>query len=69
MSLKMRVERLETEHSSDVIEIVYKHLDGSGVLTKIRDGRVVSRRELTPEEAARLAKGAISIRRSYGGSR
>jgi hypothetical protein len=68
-NLRSRLEKLETARSSDVIEIIYRDLDGPGVLTRIRDGRVVSRRELTPEEAARLVKGAISIRRSYGGPR
>jgi hypothetical protein len=34
-------------------------------VTTIRNGRVVSRREVTPEEAARLARVAIVIERSF----
>jgi len=66
MNLKARVERLEAARTRGVIEIVREHPDGGAAVTVVRDGRIASRRELTPEEAARLAVGAITIERSYG---
>ncbi len=67
MNLKARIERLETARTKGAIEVVRMHHDGGASLTEIRSGRVVSRRELTPEQAARLAVGAITIERTYGG--
>jgi hypothetical protein len=66
MNLKARIERLETARSRGVIEIVRMHPDGGAVVTEIRNGRVTRRREVTAEEAARLAEGAITIERCYG---
>ena len=66
MNLKTRIERLEAARGRGVIEILHKHLDGGATLVTFRNGRVVSRRELTPEEAAKLAVGGIVIERTYG---
>ena len=66
-TLRLRLERLEQSRAARGIEIVRLRPDGSASLTQIRDGRIVSRRELSAAEAARLAKGAITIERSYGG--
>jgi hypothetical protein len=69
MNLKARIERLEAARSRGVIEIVRVHPDGGVVATEIRNGRIASRRELTPERAARLERGAVAIERTYGGAR
>jgi hypothetical protein len=66
VSLRARIERLETARRLDTVEILRMHPDGGAVATVIRAGRVVGRRELGPEEAARLARGAILIERGYG---
>ena len=66
MNLKARIERLETARSMGAVEIVRMHPDGGADVTEIRGGRTVSRREVTAEEAARLAVGAILIGRTYG---
>jgi hypothetical protein len=49
-----------------VIEIVRMHPDGGAIVTEIRNGRIERCWEVTPEEADRLAKRAITIERSYG---
>lgn len=69
MNLKARIERLEAARSvprNDYTIIRRFVPDGGGIVTEIRDGRV-TRRELTPEEAARLERGAATIQRSYAG--
>jgi hypothetical protein len=66
VSLRARIEHLEAERARGAIEILRMHPDGGAVVTALRDGRVVSRREVTAEEAARLAKRAITIERTYG---
>ena len=66
MNLKARIDRLEAVRNTGAIEILRMRHDGGGSLTEIRGGRIVSRRELTPEETARLARGAIVIERGYG---
>jgi len=65
-TLRSRLEKLEQSRAARGIEIVRVHPGGGATLTVIRSGRIASRRELTPEEAARLAVGAITIERSYG---
>jgi hypothetical protein len=49
-----------------VIEILHEHCDGGAIVTEIRNGRIERCWEVTPEEADRLAKRAITIERSYG---
>jgi hypothetical protein len=69
MNLKARLKRLEAARSRAACNytIVRRIIpDGLAIVTEIRDGRVVSRWEVTAEEAARLAKRAIMIKRSYG---
>jgi len=66
MNLKARIERLETARSIGVSEILRLHPDGGVVMTEIRNGRIVSRRDATPEEAARLVRGAVVNERAYG---
>jgi hypothetical protein len=66
MSLKARIARLEVARSRGVIEIARLRPEGGASLTEIRDGRILRRRELGPEDVARLARGAILIGRSYG---
>jgi hypothetical protein len=65
--LKARIERLESERARGVIEIVRVHPDGGAVVAAVRNGRIVTRRELTPERAARLEGGGVMIQRTYGG--
>jgi hypothetical protein len=65
MNLKVRIERLEAARSRGVIEIVRLRKDGWADVTEIRGGRIVSRLEVTPMEADRLTRGAITIWRSY----
>jgi hypothetical protein len=72
MNLKARLKRLEAARS----RVTYNYTiirriipDGWAIVTEIRDGRVVSRREVTAEEAARLSEGTITIKRSYGAER
>jgi hypothetical protein len=65
-SLRSRLERLEAARGKGAIEILRLHPDGGGSLTAIRAGRIVSRREVTAEEAGRLSEGAVTIWRSYG---
>jgi hypothetical protein len=67
VSLKARIERLESARSRGAVEIRRVHPDGGAVVTEIRNGRIVSRRELTPERAARLEGGGVMIQRTYGG--
>jgi len=66
MNLKARIDRLEAARNTGAIEILRLHPDGGAVMTEIRNGRIVSRQEVTAEEAARLARGAITIERGYG---
>jgi hypothetical protein len=65
-SLRSRLEKLESARGRAVIEILREHHDGTATVTTIRNGRIVSRREVPAEEAARLAEGAVTIERSYG---
>jgi hypothetical protein len=65
-SLRLRLERLESERARGVIEIVRLRKDGWADVTEIRNGRVTRRREVAPEEADRLARGSLAIERSYG---
>jgi hypothetical protein len=72
MNLRARIERLEAARS----RITYNYTiirriipDGLAIVTEIRDGRIVSRREMPAGEAARLSEGAITIERSYGAER
>jgi hypothetical protein len=67
-SLRSRLERLETARSSGVIEILRLRQDGGAAVTEIRNGRIVRCQEVTAKEAARLARGAVELRRSYGGA-
>jgi hypothetical protein len=69
MTLKARIARLEVERTRGVIEIVRERPDGGAAVTVVRDGRIVGRWDATPGEAAKLARGAITIERSYGGAR
>jgi len=67
MNLKKRLERLETARGKGAPEftIIRRIIPGGELLkTEIKDGRIV-RRELTPEEAARLSAGAVKIGRTY----
>jgi hypothetical protein len=64
--LKARIEHLEAERARGAIEIVRLRQDGGAAVAVVRDGRVVNRQEVTAEEAARLARGAIVIARTYG---
>jgi hypothetical protein len=66
VSLRARIERLEAERARGVVEIVRLHHGGVAPVTVVCNGRVVSRRGVTPEEAGRVAVG-ITIRRTYGG--
>jgi hypothetical protein len=65
-TLRTRLERLEAARSRGVIEIVRLRPDGGGVVTEIRNGRILRRWDATPERAARLERVAVWIRRSYG---
>jgi hypothetical protein len=65
-SLRLRLERLEAARGRAVIEILREHPGGGADITVIRNGRVTRRREVTAEEAARLARGAITVERGYG---
>jgi len=60
---------LEAARGRGRFEIVRLRPGDGAVVTVVRDGRVVSRWGATPEQAARLAQGAIAIERSYGGPR
>jgi len=66
-TLRTRLERLETARTRGVIEILRERPDGGAAVTVVRDGRIVRRWDATPEQAAKLARGAITIERSYGG--
>jgi hypothetical protein len=66
MNLKARIDRLEAARNTGAIEILRMRQDGGGSLTEIRGGRIARRQEVTAEEAARLARGAITIERGYG---
>jgi hypothetical protein len=66
VSLKARIERLESARSIGAVEILRVHPDGGAVVTEIRSGRIVSRRDATPERAARLVRGAVVVERTYG---
>jgi hypothetical protein len=66
MSLRSRIARLEAERARGEFEIVRLHHGGVAPMTVICSGRVVSRRELGPEDAARSAVD-ITIKRTYGG--
>jgi hypothetical protein len=69
MNLRARIARLEAERARGAVEILRVHPDGGASLTEILNGRIASRRELTPERAARLERGAVAIERTYGGAR
>jgi hypothetical protein len=49
-----------------VIEILRMHPDSGAALTTIHNGRVTRRLEVAPNEAAKLAVGAILIGHAYG---
>jgi hypothetical protein len=68
-NLRSRIERLEAERGRGAVGILRVHPDGGASLTGIRNGRIASRLELTPEGAARLGMGAVTIQRTYGGAR
>jgi len=69
-TLRSRLERLEKaarNRGTAEFTIIRRIVPGNEVfVTEIRNGRVTRRRELTPEEAARLAREAITIERTYG---
>jgi hypothetical protein len=69
MNLREKIRRLESARGRGVIEILREHHDGTATVTTIRSGRVVSRKELSAAEAAKLAVGAITIERAYVGPR
>jgi hypothetical protein len=67
-SLRSRLERLEAARGKGAPEftIVRRIIpDGWAIVTEIRNG-IVSRREVTAEEAERLREGATTIDRTYG---
>jgi hypothetical protein len=45
--------------------IVRRIVPDGWAVTEIRNWRIVSRREVTAEEAGRLSEGAVTIWRSY----
>jgi len=66
MNLRTRLERLEAARGKGAIEVLRTRHDGGAVVTEIRNGRMVSRREVMAEEADRLSAGAVTIERTYG---